>query len=102
MKDNMNSKKEQLIALRQEGSPAQHRGYWTDGERQKLQDLFEEGVGISDMALIFHRSEGAIFNQLETMKLFKKARRTREKSIECKCSKCQCKDCDKFSMRSES
>ena len=93
--DNMRINREQLIALRQGNSPSQHRDYWTEEERQQLQDLYSEGYGISEMAIIFNRNEGAIYNQIEAMGLSQKMRRKRKKSTECKCSKCICEDCDR-------
>lgn len=99
--DNMNTNREQIIALRKGGSPSQHRDYWTEEERQQLQDLYEEGYGISEMAIIFNRSECAIYNQIEAMGLSQKIRRPRKKSTECKCSKCNCEGCDRSPAKQE-
>lgn len=75
----MNFSREQLIALRHNYSPAQHRDYWTPEERQELEDMYYAGYGISEMAIHFNRSECAIYNQLELMGLFKKTRKAKNK-----------------------
>ena len=93
--ENTNIDREKLIAFRQGYSPSQQRDYWKNEERQQLEDMYYDGFGISEMALSFNRSECAIYNQLEVMGLFRKSRRKREKSTECKCPKCNCPDCPK-------
>ena len=99
--ENMNITREQLIALRQGSSPSQHRDYWTKEERQQLQILYEQGFGISEMAIIFNRSECAIYNQIEAMGLSQKIHKPKKKSKKCKCAKCNCEDCDRFPAKQE-
>ena len=96
MKDNMNINREQLTILRQGGSPSQHRDCWSKKERQQLEDMYYQPLGISEMAIALNRSECAIFNQLELMGVFKKSHKPKKKSTKCKCSKCNCENCDRF------
>lgn len=97
MKNDMNTKREQIKALRKCGLPAQRqKDYWKEEDRQKLQDMFYEGEGISDMAITFHRSEVAILNQINSMHLYEKVRNPRQKKNDCKCSQCNKTDCEKY------
>lgn len=89
------NEREELIMLRKYGFPSQHRDFWSDEKRQQLQDMFYDGIGISEMAVFFERSEIAIVNQLNSMKLFQKMRNTKKAEAKCKCEKCKKLDCDK-------
>lgn len=90
-----------LVALRTGKKPAQRSGeYWSKEELQRIEDLYEEGVGMSDIALQFDRTEVAVFQQLGKMGLLSRQCRPcahkQEKSElagGCHCPTCQVKDC---------
>lgn len=86
-KDDLNITREEIIALRQNRKP-NHRQYWTDEEREKIIDMHQNGVGISEMAVIFQRSEAAIFNQINHLELNRRTRSPNKSSNECKCPYC--------------
>lgn len=97
MQENMNTKREQIKALRENGLLAQRqKDFWKKEERQKLQNMFYEGEGISEMALTFNRSEVAILNQINSMQLYEKVRNPRQKKNECKCNQCHKTDCERY------
>ena len=84
---NINDNKEQIIAMRQRAVLAEnHRGPWSKEDKAKLQELFDDAMGITEMALYFHRSEMAVANQIA--KLYPKVRRPNQGSEGCKCPQC--------------
>ena len=93
--------KERIIRMR-ESTADRNTDYWSKEEREQLADMFKLGDGISEMALHFGRSEMAIFNQLNSMRLFKQGRGHYAKKPKCKCPKCaffgNCKDssCEQY------
>ena len=83
----INERKEQILALRQRTILAEnHRETWTKEDKATLERLFREGVGVTDMALYFHRSELAVANQIA--KLYPKVRRPNQGKEDCKCPQC--------------
>lgn len=69
--------------------------YWRDDEDQKLVELFREGLGISELAVLFQRSERAIMKRIEQLKLYGRVRPSREckKQLEgCLCPNCTCQN----------
>lgn len=81
--------REQIIALRTGKSSAdKHRGYWSDEDKQLFTKMYDEGIGISEMAAFFCRTEDAIFNQIRSMGLRKRTRAPKADRAECKCSQC--------------
>lgn len=97
----MTTKQNQLIALRTGTKPAERSGeYWSKEDIQLLEQRYYEGGGISDIALQFERSEGAVCQQLTKMGLLSRQCRPRAHKQEkselaggCHCSTCQVKDC---------
>lgn len=68
--------------------------YWSDDEREQLQAMFSEGIGISEIAVRLQRTEPAIFQQIEKMDLYdRKNNRLRSprtpKPSSCLCGICQ-------------
>ena len=89
MENTYSTKNEQIIAIRQQFvSNERHREYWSDYEKNKLKEMFENGIGITEMALELQRSEMAIVNQLNAMGLFKKCRAPKKAKKECLCPQC--------------
>lgn len=44
--------------------------YWSDEGREKLNKMFPDGTGITEMAVIFQRTESAIMQQIEQQDLY--------------------------------
>ena len=81
--------------MRQRTARMEHEGdYWSDEEKRQLRILFEQGIGISEMAVRLQRSERAIYQQIEKMDLYgRKAnpkRNQKQKAPSCLCSRCKC------------
>lgn len=89
MENTYSTKNEQVIAIRQQlASNERHREYWSDDEKSKLIEMFENGTGITEMALELQRSEMAIVNQLNALGLFRKCRAPKQRKQGCLCSEC--------------
>lgn len=82
----------EVIALR-ESIPLKQTSYWTEKEKSELESMFYSGIGITEMALHFSRSEHAIINMLDSMKLYVKMTRNRSNGGS---SKCRCLGCEHF------
>jgi len=93
------TKKEQIIALRQRTAHLdRYRAPWTQEELHHLQEMFDDAVDITDMALILQRSELAILNQVKDM--YRRVRPPKEEKSKCKCPQCQYyRECQIFSER---
>ena len=66
--------------------------YWSDEEREKLSQKFNEGAGISEIAVALHRSEPAIMQQIEKLDLFDRKENPRRqrvtRQLNCLCGRC--------------
>ena len=70
---NDNNKTEMIRALRNRTTKLQREGdYWDQEEIEKLKDMFNEGVGISDIALQLQRTEPAVQQQIEKLDLYRR------------------------------
>lgn len=68
--------------------------YWSEEDRDRLKQMFEEGVGISEIAIRLQRTEPAVFQQSEKMDLFhRKDRPQRRKGANRNCN-CHCLSCE--------
>ncbi len=68
--------------------------YWTAEERDKLRTMFDDGTGISEMALILQRTEHAVTQQVEKLDLYRRKEypqrnRNPMKAQSCLCGTCQ-------------
>ena len=82
-----NAKAEQVRKMRDRTEPVdRQQEYWTDDELQRLESMFYEGVGITDIALELGRSEIAIFNRVKAF--YRRVRAPRQYKAECQCRKC--------------
>ncbi len=97
---NMDKKnqRELRIAFRKGYMVPENTGaYWTDDTREQLAYRYSEvGVGLTELAEEFGRSESAIVQQLIAMGLFTPPTFTRPRlprKPKCLCSKCRCKKC---------
>lgn len=93
-----------LVALRSGEVQAQHSGdYWSKEDREKLYQFFQDGCGISQIAIEMGRTERAIFNQLDRAGLLApqsrpRSRRANQSGIQCLCPDCNmttCQNCGK-------
>ena len=101
----MKTHRKELIALRTgEKRPQRSGEYWTEEEQRSLQEMFEDGVDLSEIALRLGRNEIAIYQQLAKNGMLSqqcKSRTRRAKRQEgpsCLCSVCgvmSCTNCGK-------
>jgi len=68
--------------------------YWTDDEKQQLVNKFNEGDGITHIALQLQRTEPAIFQMIEKLDLYNRKecparRKSTPKPPACLCENCQ-------------
>jgi len=93
----MSKKKQQKLQARRSGAEksAQDGKYWTEDEKRTLVILFDEGVGLSEIALKLDRSENGIVEQLKANRMMtppQKERYRGPKQPVCQCHKCQLRD----------
>ena len=82
--------REQVIALRRgDASAGLRKDYWSDDDREMLKKKYQDGDGITELALVFRRTETAIFTQLSALRMFKESRAPRRKKLDCLCPKCE-------------
>ena len=101
----MKSHRKELRALRNGNRPPQRSGeYWTEDEVQQLTIMFEEGIGISEIAIELDRTEVAIYQQIDKKGFWaaqcKPRNRGKKERItaDCLCPFCgnnTCKNCGK-------
>lgn len=78
--------------------------YWSDEDNQKLCDMYDEGYGITDLALMMKRTELAIINRLTlNYKLGRnKQHKERTKIITCKCNSCDLRElCGRYNASTD-
>lgn len=80
--------KNEIITLRQRRAERQ-TAPWLPEEKTELEEMFYDGIDLSTIAAHFQRTEPAIINQIDAMKLYQKARRNRAKKSGCKCPECE-------------
>lgn len=90
-----NSFTESIRNLRKRGSRMEREGdYWDQDEKERLEEMFEDGVGISEMAIRLQRTEPAVIQQIEKLDLYHRKdhpirRRPPAKTCQCLCSNCE-------------
>ena len=68
--------------------------YWTEDEKNQLRELFERGVGLSEIAIRLQRTEPAVSQQTEKMDLYGRGanpsrRKSGPKPPACLCDTCE-------------
>ena len=68
--------------------------YWSQAEKDRLHNLFDEGIGLSEIAIRLQRTEPAVFQQIEKMDLYQRKsypqrRRSSTRSESCLCQQCK-------------
>lgn len=76
-----------VIALRRDGA-GKKKGYWKEDERKLFIKMYDEGAGITELALKFRRSESAIMNQVDKLGLNPRVRASRKEKLGCLCKEC--------------
>ena len=81
--ESVKSMRNQTVRLDREGD------YWTAEEKEALVQKFNEGEGITAMALELQRTESAVIQQIEALDLFgRKKKNPVLKQPHCLCSSC--------------
>lgn len=86
--ESVKSMRRRTVRLDREGD------YWTEEEKQQLVTMFNDGEGITSMALQLQRTEPAIIQMIEKLDLFNRKeqpvrRKSTPKPAECLCAHCQ-------------
>lgn len=95
---------EQLQSLRcGEHLPDNRNGYWTKEQDEALMKSFDNGVGVSEIAITLGRTELSVIGRLACMGKFAPQCRPRSpkpkdetNEHQCKCPSCACKDCPNY------
>ena len=88
--------KEDVIAMRKQGIGLNRQGMpWTDKELDSLLDMYNSGIGVTEIALTLQRTEPAIQQCLKKFHAFKdECRHRNTPGNNCRCFWCrQNKDC---------
>lgn len=81
--------------MRRRTKKMEHEGdYWTAEEREKLARLFDDGIGLTEIAILLQRTEPAVSQQVEKLDLYQRKenparRRDPDKSPVCLCGNCK-------------
>ena len=95
----MEAYQEELIALRSGRKAPERSGeYWSKEDLETLQNLFWEGVNLSEIAIRLGRNEVATYQQLAKSGLLSsqcrpRKRTKRQAKAECLCPSCGVTDC---------
>lgn len=85
----------EIQKMRQNRTPhSKNHEYWSEEESKRLSNLFDEGVGLSEIALQMGRTERAIVLKVNKDKLYAAvyAPRKTPDAMGCLCEKCTLKD----------
>ena len=80
--------------------PENRNGYWSKAQDEKLVKLFENDVGITEIAVTLGRTEVSVMGRLLARGKFLPQTRPRltnkemGKTGRCRCIKCHCTDCE--------
>lgn len=87
--------KETVRNIRNSSVRLERRGeYWSDKDKEKLNKMFHDGTGITEMAVILQRTESAIMQQIEQQDLYcRKQNPSRQRNTvspsQCLCAVCK-------------
>ena len=86
---------ESVRSLRNHKDQLEREGdYWSDEDRERLKDMFEDGVGITEIAIRLQRTEPAVFQQIEKLDLYRRKDRPRRRRSLGKTCSCYCSICE--------
>lgn len=87
------TQRELIQAMRRKNHKLERDGeYWTEEEKEKLYSMFEQGCGISEIAIALQRTEQAVIQQIEKMNLYNRSKYI-PKNKRTSAGTCLCKDC---------
>ena len=91
---NDETQRKRIRSLREGTTRLEHEGdYWTNHEKEDLIRDFNSGVGITEMADKFRRSEPAVMQQIEKLDLYHRKdnprRRRHGRRGRCLCGTCR-------------
>ena len=87
--------KNNIIAMRTGDFDLENDGqFWSEADKHILITCFNEGMGISEMALQMGHSEPAIVQQLMKDQMFQHETQTRKRREPSR--KCRCPQCDEY------
>ena len=91
---NQDEFREAVINMRRSPALLERRGgYWSTEDKEKVDKLFNQGVGITEIAMILQRSESAVMQQIEKQDLYlRKQYPCRQKNCSTP-AKCLCDTC---------
>ena len=86
--------REAVRTVRRSPALLERRGeYWSNEDKEKVDNLFNQGVGITEIAMILQRSESAVMQQIEKQDLYlRKQYPCRQKNCSTP-AKCLCDTC---------
>lgn len=88
------SERELIRRLRNGSIKLDHEGdIWHDDEKFNVKFMFEEGYGISQIAMEVQRTEHAVMQQIEKMDLYQRALNPKRRKRSAKVPVCLCKVC---------
>ena len=88
-----NSFEESIRNLRNRSSRMEREGdYWGQEEKERLIEMFYEGVGLSEIAIRLQRTEPAVCQQIEKLDLYRRKAYPRRHKAPPKCG-CLCSTC---------
>lgn len=91
---NENSFAESIRNLRRRGSRMEREGdYWDQDEKKRLEDMFDDGVGISEIAIRLQRTEPAVIQQIEKLDLYRRKDHPKRRRMASKACSCLCPSC---------
>lgn len=67
--------------------------YWNDDEKEKLRFLFNNGEGITEIAIQLQRSEPAVMQQIEKMDLYQRKEYPQRSRNTSRAPRCLCENC---------
>lgn len=101
--NNTNDQKQLLIALRQGNAVSERsESFWGDDEKRQVIQMYDAGIGISEMAMNLQRSENAVVQRLLTQGLLtppNKKRNHRRNKPKCRCPQCRLLACPYYNQK---
>lgn len=87
------TQRELIQAMRRKNHKLERDGdYWTEEDKETLYNMFEQGYGISEIAIALQRTEQAVIQQIEKMNLYNRSKYIPKSKRKPLCG-CLCKDC---------
>lgn len=86
---------ESVKSLRSRSGRLEREGdYWSADEKERLEEMFCAGVGISEITIRLHRTEPAVFQQIEKLDLYQRKVCPRRRKLTVRQCGCLCSACE--------